>query len=485
MPLTTRHAREMAIVFVAQAGSAFAALDAVKLLTALLLPAEYGYTAIVTSYVVAIVTVLAAPGIGAGQMMFHEAVQQGRTRRLLGTLFVTTAVTALVPVVLLTATRHIESLDRARSLGGLIACGLLYLAAEVLKGPAVAITGAARWRGLYATLLMGDGWGKLLLIAAAAGWLSLSAKTVLIAYAINSALIGAAGWLAIFRFAPHDAERRFFSKDIARATVRHGWYFAGIGAAGWLINLSDRVLLSTMVPAYDVGIYVAGYQAAAILPVGLSALITGFMSPILLQKHASDPPQAAHFLGRVAVFTLWLLLPATVVAMTHRDLLLRILTSGRYAAAAPVVLWVAPALAFLAINNAVTIAFWMTKRINQYFFIAVTAGVLNVIANLILVPRYGFIAAAVSTFCTYALQMLGSIFIGRRYVRWRPAFGEVTAVLAGAAALIGTLLAFAGRLPWVAMAVALAAYAVASLGVFLLLDEQGRHALARFREEYR
>jgi O-antigen/teichoic acid export membrane protein len=190
-------------------------------------------------------------------------------------------------------------------------------------------------------------------------------------------------------------------------------------------------------------------------------------------------------LGRVTLFTLWLLLPATVVALTHRDLVLRVLTSGRYAAAAPVVLWVAPALGFLAINNATTTAFWMTKRINQYFFIAVTAGVLNVIANLIFVPRFGFIAAAVSTFCTYAMQMLGTIFIGRRYVRWRPALGEVTAILAGAAALVGTLVAFAGRLPWIGMGVALAAYTVASIGVFLLLDENGRHALARFREEYR
>src|ERR1051325_5589647 len=86
--LTPRHAREMAVVFVAQAGSAFAALAAVKLLPVLLLPDEYGYTAIVTSYVVAIVTVLAAPGTGAGQIIFHDAVHQGRARRLLGTLLV-------------------------------------------------------------------------------------------------------------------------------------------------------------------------------------------------------------------------------------------------------------------------------------------------------------------------------------------------------------------------------------------------------------
>ncbi|HKO54266.1 MAG TPA: oligosaccharide flippase family protein [Thermoanaerobaculia bacterium] len=482
MPLTTRHAREMAIVFVAQAGSAFAALAAVKLLTALLPPSEYGYTAIVTSYVVAIVTVLAAPGSGAGQIMFHEAVQQGHARRLLGTLFVTTLVSALIPAVLLTAARPIETLDRTRSLGGLVACGLLYLAAEVFKAPVLTISGAARWRGLYATLMMGDGWGKLLLIAAAAGWLSLSARTVIIAYAINSAVIGAAGWLAIFRAAPHDAERRFFSKDIARATIRHGWFFAGIGAAGWLINLSDRVLLSTMVPAYDVGIYVAGYQAAAILPVGLSALITGFMSPILLQKQAADPAQATQMLGRVTLFTVWVLLPATVVTISQRDLLLRVLTSGRYAAAAPVVLWIAPALALLAVNNATTIAFWMTKRINQYFFIAVTAGVLNVVMNLVMVPRIGFIAAAISTFATYAVQMTATIVLGRRHVRWRAGVAEVTAILAGTAALVGTLLAFTG---WLAIGVALMAYAVISVGVFLLLDADGRHALARFREEYR
>lgn len=486
-----RHVREASIVVTGQVGSALAALAAVKLLTVFLPPDHYGYTAVVTSYVVAVVTVLAAPVTGAGMVSFHEAVREGRSRELMGTLFFITLATLVLPLIGLAARRPLEALDRTNSFGGLILYGVLYLAAELVKAPVLSITAAARWRGAFGSLTLLEGCGKVLLVAAAAGWTTLSARVVIIAYALNGLLVALLGWIFIFRSLPQgeDPDHPFFSRQFARVTIRNGWFFAGIGAASWLITLSDRVLLSTMVPAHDVGIYVAGCQASSILPLGFSSLVMAFMSPILLQKQAADPAQAAHLLGRVVVFIAWLLLPVTVVVLAERDLLLRILTSGRYAASGPVVLWVAPALACLGVTTVTTTGFWMSKRINEYFYIALCAGVLNVIINLLLVPRIGFIAAAISTFITYLVQLSATVAVGRRYIPWRIGVGETAGICAGAVALLVTFTAFAGRMPLLEMVVAVVSYGVISIAVFLLLDEEGRHTAAaavarlrRFRE---
>jgi O-antigen/teichoic acid export membrane protein len=470
-----RGAREVAIVTVAQAGAALATIAAVKVLTRYLSPAEFGYTAVVTSYVVAAVTVLAAPANGAGMVSFHDAVREGHARSLVGTLFITSMIAAALPLVVL--------LLPAVPASGLIACGVLYLAAELVKTPATSVPAAARWRRASGALQLADGWGKLVLIAVAASWVTLTARNVIIAYAVNSILIAAIGWLLLFRFTEGG---RFFSAEVARATIRSGWFFAGIGAAGWLINLSDRVLLGAFVPAREVGIYVAGYQAAAVLPVGIGGLVMAFVSPILMQWHARQPERAARLLGRTATFIVWLVLPATILAMVKRHLLLRILTSGQYAAAAGVVLWLAPALAFVAVNNVATMAFWMTKRIRSYFVIAIAAGLTNVALNLIFVPRLGYIAAAISTFVTYGVQLVSTVVFGRRAIAWSAGAAELAAIGAGGAVLILTMLLLAGRMPWVVEVLApLAAYTAASVGTYLFLDGAARGMLLRAVERWR
>jgi len=478
LSLTGRHAREMTIVFVAQAGSALAAIAAVKLLTLFLTPADFGYTAVVTSYVVAITGMLVPPVSGTGMVDYHARVKEGRARELLGTLLVLTLLLLAVPAIGLLLHRPLDSLDRTRSVGGLIVWGFLFLAAELLKGPVLPIVGSIRWRGTFALLLLLDGWGKLILIAGAAQWIPLSARNVLISYAVNSALVACIGWSAIFRSVPSSAGSRFFSRQIAAAAMGSGWFFAGIGIGAWLINLSDRVVLSMLVPAHDVGIYVAGYQTSSILPVGFSALITAFVTPILLQKQAAAPEEATHLFGRTVALVVWVMLPATILAVAERHFLLRLATSGGYAAAAPVVQWVAPALALLAVNNTTSIAFWMAKRIKEYFFIALGAGAINVAINLLFIPRIGFMAAAISTFITYAVQVAATSIIGRRYIHWRVGLGEMTAIGAGAAALLAVYLLFRGAMPIIEIGLGLVAYTVVSFAVYLLLDDDGRHAAA-------
>lgn len=467
--LAGRRAREIAIVTTGQAGAALATIAAVKILTRFLTPAEFGYTAVITSYVVAAVTMLAAPANGAGMVSFHEAIRDDRARELIGTLFVTSLITAILPLFGL--------LLPMVPTAGLTGCGLVYLSAELAKTPAMAVPAAARWRRASSVLLIADGWGKLLFVGVAASWLALSARNVILAYAVNSVLVAVIGWSLLFRFTRGG---RFFSAEVARATIRSGWFFAGIGAAAWLINLSDRVLLSMFVPVREVGIYVAGYQAAAVMPVGIGGLMTAFVSPILLQTHAVQPERAARLLGRAALFVAWLLFPATVLAVVHRDLLLTFLTSGQYASAASVVPWVAPGLAFVAVNNITTMAFWMTKRIRAYFVIAISAGIGNVLLNLILVPRIGYIAAAISTFATYAFQLLSTLVVGRRALRWNAEMPELAALAAGGVALALAIALIGHHVPRIlALLVPLAAYTALSVATYLFLDPAARGLLAR------
>jgi O-antigen/teichoic acid export membrane protein len=474
-----RSAREAVIVTIGQAGTALASIAAVKLLTAYLPPSGYGHVAVVTAWVAVVVTIIAAPLSGSGVMTFHETVNEGRGWQFVATLFaVTAAIAAVALVVAVTPLRGL--LNRALSMPALAGLGLVFLAAEIVKTPGMAIAGAARWRRIYSALQLLDGWGKLLLIFLIAQLTTFTASNVIVVYAANSFLVAAAVWLALFRGIGQRGTNRFFDETLARRTLRHGWSFAGIGVAGWVINSSDRILLDMMASAAAVGVYVAGYQTASILPLGISMLMTAFFLPILLQWHASSPARAAMLLGRTMAFILWLMAPTFILVTYERDLLLRIVLSGRYDAAANVIPWVAAATSMMAVTSVAVGAFWVSKRTDVFFRISLVAGAINVGLNLLLIPRFGYIAAAMTTFVSSAVQMLATIVVSRRFVAWPIDVPALASIAAGAVALLGILRVLAGRAHWmIEIPVAAMMYGLVSVIAYLLLDAGTRDTALR------
>ena len=69
-------------------------------------------------------------------------------------------------------------------------------------------------------------------------------------------------------------------------------------------------------------------------------------------------------------------------------------------------------------NECKTCRHWITKRMRTYLAIVSAAAAANVIGNLILIPRFGFIAAAATTCAAYGVQLAAALVIGRRLVPW-------------------------------------------------------------------
>src|SRR5205085_534006 len=110
------------------------------------------------------------------------------------------------------------------------------------------------------------------------------------------------------------------------------------------------------------------------------------------------PERARTLLGRAITLNLWILAAVMVVIVAERDLLLRLATSERYGGASDVILWVGPAICFLSVTGMAAIAFWMGKRADLFFRISLVAGLANILINVLFIPRFGYLAAAVSTF---------------------------------------------------------------------------------------
>jgi O-antigen/teichoic acid export membrane protein len=99
---------------------------------------------------------------------------------------------------------------------------------------------------------------------------------------------------------------------------------------------------------------------------------------------------------------------------------------------------VASAIAF--VNGVIGYTLIAVDRQRNALWLNATGLAVNVALNLVLVPAYGIVAAAVVTLFSELLVLAGSLWLARRHLGFVPGAGVVPAALVAAGATAGVLL---------------------------------------------
>lgn len=248
--------------------------------------------------------------------------------------------------------------------------------------------------------------------------LSLGAEPALIVAA------GAVGGLIAISLSSDLVRQPFTSALGAGSLLRELWrYGAPLTLVGFLTSVmavSDRVLVAALVGAPAAGAYGVGYAIAdraitlALVPV------TFAMKPTIFAAFESGTPLQIHLLlnqsGR------WLMaigLPITTMLVCSPAPLVALFAGGGLAAQAEAVVpWVAiGSLLGALLNLHFGLAFQLASRTGGMIAVLAPAAILNVVANLLLLPVFGMIAAAWTTVAAYAFALCLSACLGRRHHR--------------------------------------------------------------------
>jgi O-antigen/teichoic acid export membrane protein len=263
--------------------------------------------------------------------------------------------------------------------------------------------------------------------------------------------------------------------------------------AGWTLNLSDRYLLQGLASSPEaghttVGVYAAGYtvglaiNALAIAPFTL-AWGAAYWE---LAKQEAATRTIARVMTAFAVFASLVALGLSAFGTDAIRLLLRSdFEPGRF---------VVPFSAFAYVLYGVyTIAGTGLNLEAKTRWLPLTIGgaaICNVAMNLALIPRFGYMGAAISTLIGYALLALFTGAASQRYYRVPWEYGRLLAALVvgfglGEAALLGPDLIFWRLACFVAYVPALLALRVVGYDELRLLLEtvQRRGARAMQRPE--
>jgi O-antigen/teichoic acid export membrane protein len=191
------------------------------------------------------------------------------------------------------------------------------------------------------------------------------------------------------------------------------------GLIGFALGLSykfDTVLLNITRSDLETGYYNAAYNLVFSV-VMISNVINTALYPSLVARTAESPQNLTSIYQRVWRYLLIISLPIAVGGWILSPEIINFLYGAEYAASAyalSIVIWVIPLMFSSEFLGYVVVIRNQEKRVARAVIIST---VVNVLLNLILVPRYGFIAAAYMTVATEAVLVLQHLYSLKDMVR--------------------------------------------------------------------
>ena len=170
----------------------------------------------------------------------------------------------------------------------------------------------------------------------------------------------------------------------------------------WVLNVSDRVVLQRFVSLADVGIYSLGYQIASILQLLAFSAATAW-SPFFFKT--ADKPDAPRMLSRFSsYYILVVIFLGTGIAALAQDALLVMVSKPAFYPAYRVVPWVVMGFVMRGFYFLFVTALYYKKQVRALPLVTIGAAGLNILLNVLTIPKFGYMAAAVNTFIAFAVQ---------------------------------------------------------------------------------
>jgi O-antigen/teichoic acid export membrane protein len=286
----------------------------------------------------------------------------------------------------------------------LIPAGLAYFVLNTLTNILVQVPRAANRATSYARLQVS---GVLVTTGLAVGlvwWGRMGAAGILWGVA--------AGWAVLLPFMLREARREgsLSPRGVDRATLReflgYGMPLIPVAIASWALALIDRFVVGAFRGATDVALYSVtsslGDRLAALVVVPL--ILT--MTPSLIETFESRGQELAskvqtQFLRYFALATV----PVLIGVWAASRPFLEVFTAPQYWVAAPVLAMAAGGTVLQAATQIANNSLSLHKRTSIIMQNALATAVFKLAASVLLVPRWGYVAAAYSTLAAYALML--------------------------------------------------------------------------------
>lgn len=216
----------------------------------------------------------------------------------------------------------------------------------------------------------------------------------------------------------------FFSRSdvsfkLARIMLVYGLPLMILESLSLVLRLSDRYLIEALLGVDELGQYSASYNLTSYLDIIILAALLQALRPAYMQLWESEGVvKTQDFLSHS--FNLYMVLGIPFVAMfaLTSPYLLSFLAGPKYGVGAVVIPFVALSFWLEGGMNFLAAGLYIQKDTKALMFCSLAAAILNLSLNVLLIPKYGIIGAAVVTLFCYSLFTLCVAILAFKYLKF-------------------------------------------------------------------
>jgi len=221
--------------------------------------------------------------------------------------------------------------------------------------------------------------------------------------------------------------------------AKYGIPAMGINVLSWAQSLSDRYILEFFRGSQEVGIYSASYAISEKSIFFITSLFLLASNPIGFNVWERQGVKASQkFVKKLARYYFLAGLPAATGLSILAKPVVHILVAPKYYQGFMIIPLIASGAFLVGVAHRFTTGLSYHKRTDLLMLCYLGSVVLNLVLNFIFIPKYGYMAAAATTFVSYAFLLLSTILVSRHFFVWEFPFRSLGKVVC-ASAIMGAV----------------------------------------------
>lgn len=231
--------------------------------------------------------------------------------------------------------------------------------------------------------------------------------------------INALGGLGILMYVGQQLGRGGLEWQGLRRMLAYGIPLMPNSVTNWVVNYSDRLVITQLLGVAAVGAYSASYSLAQTLR--LLVMPLGFVLFPLVSRlwDAGEAGEVRRYFSYVTRYYLLLALPAAIGLALVSQRVLGILATGEFITSTTLVFLVAIGIALQGLFQINVYAFHLTLKTKYVSIILLVSSLVNIGLNLVLVPVIGLEGSALATAITFLPMAAAAIIYGERLIGYR------------------------------------------------------------------
>jgi O-antigen/teichoic acid export membrane protein len=186
----------------------------------------------------------------------------------------------------------------------------------------------------------------------------------------------------------------------------------------WIIQVSDRYIVSYFLGVAAAGIYSAAYTMANYAAFVLSPLSIVLYPTIIKLYEEKEISETRKYLKYSLKYFMLIALPSAFGLSILAQPLLSLLTKPEFVTGNTVVPFVAFSAVFFGFYRICLYIIFLVNRTGLTVRLLGTAAALNIVLNIILIPPMGIVGAAVATLVAYVVLGMLTLIVSRRYLKF-------------------------------------------------------------------